>query len=309
MGFSEVDSRMRKLHPAAAAELGGRIALGVEHLEAARTRRELLDELLRHGNLVFGRLGQRDADGVADTVGQQRADAHGALDAPLEAVARLGHPEMYRVVHPLGIHRLDQQPVGVDHHARIARLHRDNHLVEVAFAADAQELHRRDDHPLRRIAPLVEDAAGERAVVDADAQRYAALAALLDERLELAVLRAVVARVDAHLVDVAGRNGGHLGHEVDVGHQRRVVALGTQLCGDGAQVLAFAAALGRQADNLAPGTVDALNLGHARRRVVGVGIGHRLHGNGIVAADGDPSDAHLAGRTAPVFRKIHRSNS
>jgi len=138
------------LHPAAAAELGGRIALGVEHLEAARTRGELLDELLRHGDFVLGGLGQRDANRVADAVGQQCTDAHGALDAPLEAVARLRHTQMNRIVHPLGIHRLDQQPVGVDHHARVARLHRDDHLVEIALAADAQELHRRDDHPLRR---------------------------------------------------------------------------------------------------------------------------------------------------------------
>ncbi len=55
----------------------------------------------------------------------------------------------------------------------------------------------------------------------------------------------------------------------------------------------------------ASGAVDPLDLRHAGFGIVGVGVGHRLHGDRVPAADHDPPDAHLATRTATVFRKIH----
>ena len=81
---------------------------GIE-TERRLLRRELVlgvlagerDERARDGNFVHAVLGERDADGVADAVGQQRADADGALDAAVLAVARLGHAEVQRVI-PVG---------------------------------------------------------------------------------------------------------------------------------------------------------------------------------------------------------------
>ena len=55
-------------------------------------------ERLRHGNFVHAVFRERNADGVADAVGQQRADADGALDAAILAVAGFGDAEVNRVI-------------------------------------------------------------------------------------------------------------------------------------------------------------------------------------------------------------------
>ena len=292
-------------HPRTAAVFGRGIAFGMPHLERSRTVGEMLHEQLRHGNLVLGSFGERHADRVADAVGQQGPDAHGALHTSLDAVSGLGDTQVYRVVHPFGIHRPDQQAVGGDHHAGVRRFHRDDHLIEIPLPADPQKLHRRDDHALRRVAPLVEDAFGQRTVVDADAQGDAPFAALFDKGFQFAVLRPVVAGVDAHLVHIAGGDGRDLGDEMDVGDHGRRKSVGTQLPDDVFQIFAFAASLRREAHDVSSGAVDALDLRHARGGVIGVGIGHRLHGDGVFPADRHLPDAHLARRAASEFRKIY----
>ena len=100
-------------------------------------------------------------------------------------------------------------------------------------------------------------------------------------------------------------NGGHLGQEVDVGHDGRIEALVAQTADDAGKVLALAPPLCRKAQDLSPGAVDPFDLRHAGFGIVGVGVGHRLHGDRVPAADHDPPDAHLATRAATVFRKIH----
>ena len=293
-------------HLRTAAVFGREVTLGMEHLELAGTVGKVFDQQLRHGDFIFGGLGQRDADRVADAVGHQRPDAHGALHAPLDAVPGLGDAQMDRIVHIFGIHRLDQQTVGGDHNARVRRLHRDHHLIEIALPAHPQKLHGRDHHALGRVTPLVEDALRQRPVVDADAQGDAPLAALRDQRLKIAAVEAVISRIDTHLVHIPGGDGRDLGHEVDVGHNGCPETVGTQLPDDVFQIFTFAPSLRRKAHDLSPGAVDPLDLGHARGGVVGVGIGHRLAGDGMPAADRRPPDAHFARCPAHEFRKIHR---
>ena len=295
----------RGLHGAATAVFGRGVTLRTAHFEAAFAAAEVVGEQLRHGYFVFGSFGERDADRVADAVGQQRPDAHGALHPSFESVAGLRHPKMDRVVHPLGLHRLREQAVGGDHHARVARFHRDHDLIEAEPAAFAQILHRRDHHSLRGVAPPVEDALRERPVVHADADRRAVGAAQLHERRELSAVVAVVARVDAHLVRVLRRHGRRLRQEVDVGHERRVAPQLAHAAGDVSQVLRFARSLRREAHDAGARAGDAHDLRRAGLRVVGVGVGHRLHGHGPAAADHDAADPHLRGRTASVLRQIH----
>ena len=179
--------RQRHPHRTAAYILRRMVAFGVVHLEVTLTAGKVVDYHLRHGHLVLGGLGQRYADRVADAVAHQRTYAHGTLDAPLETVSGLRDTQMYRIGHPLAVHRLDQKAVGMNHDARIARLHRHHDLIERLFAADAQELHRRGHHPFGGIAPLVENALRERTVIHADADRHAALPASVDEGFELPV--------------------------------------------------------------------------------------------------------------------------
>ena len=277
----------------------------MQHLEPSLAPHEVVREQLRHRNLVLRGLCQRHADRIADAVGQQGTYADSALDPPLQPVAGLGHPEVDRKGHPLALHRFDQQPVGGHHHARIARLHGDDRLIELPRLADAQELHRGGHHPLGGVAPLVEDPPGQRPVVHPDPERHAPLAALLDQPLQVAPVQPVVARVDPHLVDIFRRHGRHLGQEVDIGHDSRPIAVTAQPPDDVFQVLALAHPLGRQAHDPAARPVDPLDLGHAGLRILRVGVGHRLHGHGLPAADHDLSDPYPVTLPPPVLRQIH----
>ena len=112
----------------------------------------------------------------------------------------------------------------------------------------------------------------------------------------------VVAGVDAHLLAVAGSHVGHVGVEVHVGHQRRRVAVGPQPPGNVLHVQRFAAPLGGEAHQLAAGIDDALGLLHAAFSVVGVDGGHRLHADGVVAADVEA--AHVGHRANSSYTHI-----
>ena len=290
--------------PAAPAVACGGVAFGVFYLEMSGAMAEVIGKKLRDGYLVFGRFGQRDANRVADAVGQQRADADGTLDAAFQTVAGFGYSQMDRIGHRFTVHRFAEEPVGGDHDAGVARLHRDDDLIERFLAADAQKLHCGGDHSFGRVAPPVEDTFGERSVIHADAQRDAALAAAGDERLQFAVIGAVVARIDADLIDVLRGDGRRFGQEVDVGDDGRRESVGTQPRYDISEIFGLPCALGREPHDGCSGTGDTLDLGDAGGRVERVGVGHRLDGDGSVAADGTAADADFVCPTAAVLRKI-----
>ena len=71
----------------------------VEALALAQPQR--LEELAPGLGLLDRVGGQRVADGVADALGEQGPDAGGALQEPGRRRARLGHPEVQRVVEGL----------------------------------------------------------------------------------------------------------------------------------------------------------------------------------------------------------------
>ena len=85
-------------------------------------------------NLPFGGFGQRYADRVTDSVGQQGSDSDGRFDPSLAVVSGFGHPEVERIGHTLFLHGGDQQAVGVYHHPYVARLDRDDHLIEIGLS-------------------------------------------------------------------------------------------------------------------------------------------------------------------------------
>ena len=96
----------------------------VEALALAQPER--LEELAAGAGLLDRVGGQREADGVADALGQQRADAGGALDQARRRRTGLGDAEVQRVVEGLR-----GEPVGGDHQRHRRRLHRDLHVGEV----------------------------------------------------------------------------------------------------------------------------------------------------------------------------------
>ena len=81
---------------------------------------------------------------------------------------------------------LRQEPVGVDHHRHVGRLHRDLDVLE-ADVGEIRELalRRRDQRLGRRTAVLLRDVGVETAGVDADADRQAAVLGLACDRFDL----------------------------------------------------------------------------------------------------------------------------
>ena len=113
--------------------------------------------------------GQRDADGVADALGQQRPEGDGRLDRALEGGPGLGDAEVQRVVALRG-----EQLVGADHDHRVVVLDRDLDVAEVVLLEQRALPQRRLDQRLGGgLAVLGQQPLVERAGVDADPDRDA----------------------------------------------------------------------------------------------------------------------------------------
>ena len=114
------------------------------------------------------------------------------------------------------------------------------------------------------------------------------------EFLECASRIDIVAWVDAHLLDNACCHISHIGIEMDVGHQRHVVAISTERLLDVGEVQCLLGALSCESHDVGTCIDNALDLCHRSFGVVGIGIGHRLNTDGIVATNSDLS--HIADR-------------
>ena len=273
-----------------------------------------------------GVLGEGNPDGVADAVGEQGADADGALDAAVLAVAGLGDAEVDRVVpvRTLGGEAGDEQAVSLDHDLGIGRLHRKHQLVVALLAGDAGELERALDHAERGVAVAVHDPVRERTVVGADAHGAAAVLAEADERDELVAdafeLRRVlavrifadlefflideIARVDADFFHPFGGFESGVRFEMDVCDERHVAAGGADFAGDVFEVGGVEFRLGGDADDFAPRVRQGEHLGDAGVGVAGVRGDHRLQADGVSAAHADVADLHLAGEAALVVEEV-----
>ena len=276
---------------------------------------DIFHQMSGHGDFGFRFLAQRHTDGVADAIGQQCADAHGTLYPAVLALAGLGHAQVQRIVHALALHRGHQQAHRLHHHHRVAGLDGDDHVVEVFSSADAQKLHAALHDSLRRVAIAAHDAVGERPVVHADAYGGAMLAADVEKRhqlsfyllqftgifligifqlFELPCRVNIVAGIDSHLLGIEGGHVGHMRIEMHVGHQGCGISPLPQQCIDVLQVLRLAHALCGEAHIFASCLDDAYGLLHAALGIVGRSGGHRLHPDGMFAAQ--RSVAHLHDR-------------
>ena len=194
----------------------------------------------------------------------------------------------------------------------------------VELPGDPRELQRAFDHAERRVAVVVHDPVGQRAVVGADPHRAAERLAELHQRDEFLadlgdflgvfvvgvfadgelLLVDVVAGVDADLLDPAGGLERGVGLEMDVGDQRDLAAGGADLAGDVFQVGGVDFRLCGDADDLAAGLRELEHLGNAGGGVAGVGGDHRLHADRVPAADADVSDHHFTGLPPVVGQQV-----
>ncbi|MBG9885425.1 hypothetical protein ABE10_02255 [Bacillus toyonensis] len=246
-----------------------------------------LQDLVADLDLLGRRRRERDADRVADTLGQENAERGRRLDRALEGGSRLGHAEVQRPVAPLG-----QQPVGLDHDDGVVVLDRDLEVVEVMLLEQRCFPHGALHERLRsRLAVFLQQPLVERARVHADAERDAGVGRRLGDLAHLVVELTDVARVHTHR-RTAGvdRLEDVLGLEVDVGDDRDLALLrddvqhvGVVLRGDGdADDLA---ARGGELGDLLQGPVD---VGGLRRR-------HGLDRDGSISADEHLADPDLPG--------------
>ena len=168
-------------------------------------------------DLLDRRRGQRDPDGVADALAEQRTEGGRRLDRALERRPGLGDAEVQRPVAGLG-----EQLVGPHHHDGVVVLDRDLEVVEVVLLEERGLPDGRLDERLRRgLAVLLHLPLVERPRVDADPDRGAVVLGGLGDLLDLVVELLDVAGVHAY-GGTAGLDRGEdvLRLEVDVGDHR-----------------------------------------------------------------------------------------
>src|SRR6478672_11090732 len=271
-------------------DLGATARRAGDDLELAGLEVERLEDLVADLDLLDRRSRQRDADRVADALGEQGPERRGGLDGALERRAGLGDPEVQRPVAALGQHL-----VGLDHDDGVVVLHRDLEVVEVVLL----EQRRLPDGGLHErlgggLAVLLQQPRVERAGVDADADGDAGVLGRRGDLLDLVVELADVARVDPDR-GAAGvdRREDVLGLEVDVGDHRDLA-----LARDRRQRVGVVLARAGHPDDVAAGRGQ---LGDLLQRRVDVGRrrrAHRLHRDRRVTADLDLADLDLAGLAA-----------
>ena len=92
---------------------------------------------------------------------------------------------------------------------------------------------------------------------------------------------------------------------MDVRHDGGIASLLPQTADDPLQILSLPTPLGRQPDDRTSGPEDAFDLPNTGFGILGVGIGHRLHGDRAVTSDHNTSDANFTARAALILGQIH----
>ena len=183
--------------------------------------------------------------------------------------------------------------------------------MEIFLLADAQEFEAALYDALWRIAIAVADAVGEGTVVHADADGCMMLLADVEERHEavfyllefvgvlligiflldeLAGRIHIVARVYAHLLTIESSHVGNVRIEVNIGYERSLIAVGTDAGIDVFHILCLAGTLSGETHQLATSLDNLLSLLNASLGIIGVGGGHRLDADRIIATQVEVSD-------------------
>jgi hypothetical protein len=282
---------------------------------------DLGDEVLADGDFVGRIFGERDSEGVAESVAEERANADGTFDAAVLAFPGFGDPDVDGIV-PVRARLIelgDEQAVAFDHDLGIAGLHGEDERVEVVFAGDASELEGALDHAGWGIAVAVEDAVAEGAVIRADTEGATQAAAELYQGGELflepgefglvfgvGVLAdgefftvGVVAGVDADFFDPACGFEGGFGFKVDVGDDGHEALLVAQGFDDVFEVGGVFDCGGGDADEAAAGPDEIEGFADATFGVHGVAGDHGLGHDGVVAADDEASSFRVADGDLP----------
>ena len=116
-----------------------------------------LHQFMGKRRFVLGRFSEGDANGVANTHQQQSTDARRRLHATFPVVTRLGDTEMQRISQITLQHTVVKQFGSLHHRQHIARLHREDQLVEIVLLADVQPFEGGLHHCFRCVAVAADD--------------------------------------------------------------------------------------------------------------------------------------------------------
>ena len=226
------------------------------------------------------RIGKGDADRVADAVEQQRADARGGFQNAALLRPGLRDADVQRIVAQRG-----EQSVGLHGHGNVARLDAD---ADVLKAAVFKKLHMAERALAERFGAktvFFQQPLFHRAGVYADADGNAVLAAGVCHHAN-PIRRADVAGVDADLIKARlHRSEGQPAIKVNIRHKRQLGA-----APDVRQSARSERIRHGKAHDLAARRLQPPELRECGRNIVRVRVRHRLHGNGVPAADGHAAD-------------------
>src|SRR5690606_6479987 len=211
-----LDALLQLVHGLDHVEVLPRAARAGDEVDATGTQAQRLENVETDLDLL-DRIGrQRDADGVANALGEQHAQTDSRLHGAGTQAAGLGDPQVQRL-DDLG----RQLTVGGHRHEHVRGLHADLEVLEVQ-AIEVLDMTQCGLHQRfrGRFAVLFLQVLLQRAGVDADADRDALVTGGIDHRA-YAILATDVARIDAQAVDTQlGHAQGDLVVEVDIRHQR-----------------------------------------------------------------------------------------
>ena len=254
-----------------------------------------VSQVAGYGNLVGGIFGEGHADGIADSFLQERGNGHAGLDAAAVTVAGFRYADMQREHDAAFLHHAGQFAVGLHHDHRIGGLQRHHHIIELGIHTHLHPFHGSEGHGLRRIAILLHNVLAQRTMVQADADGTVILLALFqklpEEQAGLLMVRMEVTRIDADFLHHRNHGHGHFRREMDIGHQRRLNALGTQGIVDLLQGGYVRQGRDGDADELRAHRRQPPTLRHGCGNIGRMGIAHGLDHDRVAASDKDIAHA------------------
>ena len=126
-----------------------------------------MNQLTGYRNFGFGILGKRNTDCIADTISKECTYTYRRLDASIVGISGFSYTKMQWEMHALFIHFLYEQTHSANHNRRVGSLDADDHIGEILFDTNTQELHTRLHHSGRSISITRHDAIAERTMVNA----------------------------------------------------------------------------------------------------------------------------------------------
>src|SRR3990167_2750595 len=256
-----------------------------DHADTARAQAEALEDLEADADFLFRFGRERDAQGIADAGPEQVADADRGLDSAADQPASLGYAKVQRA-----IDRFGKSHVGSDREEYVRGLHRHFVFVKIVVLQQLDMIERAFDEGLGAgLAVLFQQVLLEAAGVDADTDR-AAIGLGGPDHFRHAVVAADVSGIDAQAGSASiGSFKRALVVKVDIRNDRDAGGFG-----DLAQRRGAFDVRARDADDVGTGILAAADLvdrGYGIRRQ---GVGHCLHGDRSVPANGNTADHDLA---------------